>query len=172
MFILYIFAWCLMFGAYVFAHSIDVWCLMLMSTAIFLHKTIYSQKILMLPSHKHVRFYKILKVTRLTFRSTITRMTFHFYIFQLLAKTHRHVAPGHLMTKKWSSISSQTGIGLWKYMVRGCQKWKKKLNWTPGTFQYLRLKFWPFFIVKWPKLAIFNSMKRTFYATKSICFCF
>ena len=76
------------------------------------------------------------------------------------------------MTKKWSSISSQTGIGLWKYMVRGCQKWKKKLNWTPGTFQYLRLKFWPFYIVKWPKLAIFNSMKRTLYATNSICFCF
>ena len=59
-----------------------------------------------------------------------------------------------------------------KIYGQGMSKMKKKLNWTPGTFQYLRLKFWPFSIVKWPKLAIFNSMKRTFYATKSICFCF
>ena len=53
MFISCIFAWCLLFSAYVFAQSIDVWCLMLKSTALFLHNTIYSQKILMLPSPSH-----------------------------------------------------------------------------------------------------------------------
>ena len=67
-------------------------------------------------------------------------------------------ARGHLMTKKWSSISSQMDFGIRKYMVRGYQKWKIFWFWRTGTSQRTRIKFWPFYLVKRPKLAVFSFL--------------
>ena len=59
----------------------------------------------------------------------------------------------------------QTDFGIRKYMVRGYQKWKKIWFWGTGTPQRTRLKFWPFYLVKRPKLAVFSSLWWTFYLT-------
>ena len=74
-------------------------------------------------------------------------------------------ARGHLMTKKWSSISSQMDFGIRKYMVRGCQKLNFFWFWCTGTSQRTRIKFWPFYLVKRPKWAVFSSLWWTFYLT-------
>ena len=78
------------------------------------------------------------------------------------------------MTKKRSSNSSQMSIGLWKCMVRGCKKWRKKIDLTPDTYKSSNSFLFQFYLFHshfLQKLPVQGSLefRRLFYLSSSSC---